>query len=627
MSPLRPGLALAVALSLGFAAPAVASTYYVAPTGNDSAVGSSAAPWATLQKAVDTVGGGDTVLIAPGTYDSFTDTRYHGTGARLTAKNQSKPPVIHGANLYGDAYLTLDHLTIDRVVTMGTHPTNKTQFAHNLTFSNDTFPSSWGQTCLELDDGTYNVTIQRNKLSNCYTGVLGPGDGIADPAARPMTKNIKVLNNTMQHLTFAGMEIGNWNDSVIDGNVIRDVHDPNGVLHNDAIHVMGNSHRLKIRNNTLDDSVQMLFTENYLGANDGLTVTGNVITGGWAYSVQLSGTSNITFSNNTVWKSTYGVIFSAGASGTWAHNIIDRYVPGDGSGTMADSGYNLIGTLVGGFPTVTDLVGVDPMFVGPANGDYHLKTGSPALAIAAGALLPAGTTVAPAPAPTGYAAAILGTSGLASYWRLGETSGTWALDQTNADPGSRGSDVGTGAAGALAGDSDKAMSFAGTSSTDDSISLGDKYDFAGKAPFTVEAWVNPSIVDGTTRRIFSKLGASGGGWDLFLNSYNLAVQRWDDNGADSVAVAPLAVGKWSYVVATYDGTKLSLYVNAAPPAGVFGFLNPAPSLRSIPDTDSVLRIGTRSDGYGPFAGSIDEAAIYTRELTPTEIASHYRAGI
>ena len=45
-----------------------AAEYYVAPTGSDSAAGTMAAPWATLQKGVNTAVAGDTVWIRGGTY-------------------------------------------------------------------------------------------------------------------------------------------------------------------------------------------------------------------------------------------------------------------------------------------------------------------------------------------------------------------------------------------------------------------------------------------------------------------------------------------------------------------------------------------------------------------------------
>jgi parallel beta-helix repeat protein len=47
---------------------AMGATYYVAAGGSDGNTGSSTAPWATLQHAVEMIGPGDTILVGSGTY-------------------------------------------------------------------------------------------------------------------------------------------------------------------------------------------------------------------------------------------------------------------------------------------------------------------------------------------------------------------------------------------------------------------------------------------------------------------------------------------------------------------------------------------------------------------------------
>src|SRR5438045_4185242 len=59
------------------------STYYVASTGSDSAAGSAAAPWKTLQKAANTLAAGDTVHVTAGTYVGFN--RYGKPGGSAAA--------------------------------------------------------------------------------------------------------------------------------------------------------------------------------------------------------------------------------------------------------------------------------------------------------------------------------------------------------------------------------------------------------------------------------------------------------------------------------------------------------------------------------------------------------------
>ena len=53
--------------------------FYVAPGGSDAADGSAPTPWATIQHAADSVAPGDTVHVAPGTYDGAITTDASGT--------------------------------------------------------------------------------------------------------------------------------------------------------------------------------------------------------------------------------------------------------------------------------------------------------------------------------------------------------------------------------------------------------------------------------------------------------------------------------------------------------------------------------------------------------------------
>ena len=65
---LQLSVSLVVLTTWAAAGSARAAEYYVAPTGSDSAAGTMAAPFATLQKGINTAAAGDTVWIRGGTY-------------------------------------------------------------------------------------------------------------------------------------------------------------------------------------------------------------------------------------------------------------------------------------------------------------------------------------------------------------------------------------------------------------------------------------------------------------------------------------------------------------------------------------------------------------------------------
>ncbi len=79
-----------------------APMYYVAPDGDDANDGTESAPWATLQKAADTVVPGSTVFVREGVYDQRVDINVSGSEAEgpITFRNHpDEHPVLDGTNL------------------------------------------------------------------------------------------------------------------------------------------------------------------------------------------------------------------------------------------------------------------------------------------------------------------------------------------------------------------------------------------------------------------------------------------------------------------------------------------------------------------------------------------------
>jgi hypothetical protein len=68
---------------------ALAATYYVAPTGNDSAPGTESKPWKRIQKAANTAKAGDIVLVRGGIYNERVTINVSGSpdGGYITFKN------------------------------------------------------------------------------------------------------------------------------------------------------------------------------------------------------------------------------------------------------------------------------------------------------------------------------------------------------------------------------------------------------------------------------------------------------------------------------------------------------------------------------------------------------------
>jgi hypothetical protein len=219
-----------------------------------------------------------------------------------------------------------------------------------------------------------------------------------------------------------------------------------------------------------------------------------------------------------------------------------------------------------------------------------------------------GAPAAPTAGPS-YSAVVLADAP-AAYWRMGETSGTTMTDaSTNGNTGTYAGTVTLGQPGALAGDKGTAVAFDGhtagaTVPSSPSLTV---------TRITIELWIK-------------KISESGYGiyvaknyFQLLNDSYNGRLQFRATGDADPVlsSSTPLALNRWYYVVATYDGTVASLFID-----GKLDGTHPAVAV--IPQNDGVLYIGRRGDGFFNNA-VLEEVAIYPTALSADRVAAHWRA--
>lgn len=204
----------------------------------------------------------------------------------------------------------------------------------------------------------------------------------------------------------------------------------------------------------------------------------------------------------------------------------------------------------------------------------------------------------------------------ASYWRLAETSSTFA-DQEGVAVGTVVGGMTRGATGALSpADGDAGVDLNGTTGY---IGFGDVYDLATNSPFTIALFIRADALGaGTFPRLVSK-ELSTDGWRLLVVADTGAVIV--SRGASSVfddassAAGAVVVGTVVHVAATYDGTTMRVYIDGA----LSG--TPVASSLSLPGNAAPYTIGATSGGASLFDGLVDEHAIWTRALTAEEIAA------
>ena len=231
-----------------------------------------------------------------------------------------------------------------------------------------------------------------------------------------------------------------------------------------------------------------------------------------------------------------------------------------------------------------------------------------------------------------YREAVMADGPLA-YWRMGVTTGLTVPDETShlndfILQGPKDA-YALGVEGAIAGDGDTAIRFDGIAGNARATNPR-AFDFAGKAPFTIELWAKRETLDHGfhyQHMLTESQGSTGNrtGFDLYVLPEPSAGEKeqtsfqYNALGAESAGFAPLvAPGRWAHYVAAFDGTNITLYVD-----GTADTARPISGPLTL-TTAQLIVGGAEGDNY--FPGAIDEVAIYDKALTNTRIALHRSLG-
>ena len=210
-----------------------------------------------------------------------------------------------------------------------------------------------------------------------------------------------------------------------------------------------------------------------------------------------------------------------------------------------------------------------------------------------------------------------------TYWRLGDAAGssTAADASGNGTVGTVSGGVTFGAGGGVAGTSDTAADFDGSSGL--IVSSQQQYD---PEVYSLQLWFRTTTANGGVLVGFGdqQTGES--------NNYDRHVLMRDDGslefgiwtGQPTTVTSPAGYndGKWHQVVATQGGDGLALYVD-----GRSVGTNPTTSAQAY---SGYWRLGGDrawgGDSSDFFAGTIDEVAISSSALSASQVATDYRVG-
>jgi hypothetical protein len=238
----------------------------------------------------------------------------------------------------------------------------------------------------------------------------------------------------------------------------------------------------------------------------------------------------------------------------------------------------------------------------------------------------------PPDAASAYPSAVI-ADGPIAYWRMGVSLASVVPDESghHNDLLLQGGGFAFGMAGAITGDVDRAIGFDGINSYGIALRPRD-FDFPNGAPFTIECWARREpLAEGGAGEYFQQLVSASAGGPPNRNGYILYLLPADPNpmaihtsfeydAPDQGQIAidgPLAPrSTYAHYVATFDGTKASLYVNGA-----------LASSRAVSGTIqarmSDFVVGREGvTGRYHFAGAIDEVAVYDKALSTLQVTMH-----
>ena len=217
-----------------------------------------------------------------------------------------------------------------------------------------------------------------------------------------------------------------------------------------------------------------------------------------------------------------------------------------------------------------------------------------------------------------YADVVLADSPI-GYFHLDETSGVDAIDATGGASGTYLGNFKLRQPGAFA-DSGTSVGFDGSNG---GVSLAKRFDFTGTMAYSLEAWIQPGTFDGTFHEIGSRWAQppDRAGFTWYQQNAGFGFERDGSGGELQVPDSSTFVeNAWTYVVATYDGTTMAIYVNGRRQAAML-------ATYSTPEVNLATMIGAANGDprSATFLGNIDEYAIYDHALSADSVAAHYAA--
>ncbi len=380
-----------------------AAQYYVSPIGSDTAAGTGAAPWKTLQHAANVVGPGDSVTARAGNYVGF-DLRRSGTAAAPIVFNAEPGVLINsasqvrhndsgtfldGINLEGASYIVVDGFSVSGMPEAGVRSVGFADgFASHITIRNVTSTNNgvWGIFTGHVDD----LLIEKNVTSG---SIKEHGIYVSNSGDRPVIRDNVIFNNHGSGIHMNG-DLSQGGDGIISNAVVSGNRIYNNAIPNPTFPTLGGGSGINmdgVQNSRIENNlvygnhasgISLYKIDGYDGSKNNLVVNNTVYEpsdGRWALNIQSGSTGNMALNNILISDHPFrgAIDISADSLSGFTSNynaVISRFTTNGGNTIQtlaqwrANTGQD-INSLVA---TAANL------FVNSAGNDYHLLTTSPA---------------------------------------------------------------------------------------------------------------------------------------------------------------------------------------------------------------------------------------------------------
>ena len=262
---------------------------------------------AQLDSALRSVGGGDTILLASGTYGDLSLKEKFSQTVTIASADPGRPAVINAMMLRGAANVELKGLKFDYAPGKSDDSPFWIEGARGVTLVDVNIE---GQR-----SGPYGVGIGlRVKNSQDVQLVNSEVADFRNGLSFTNSSNVKVLNTDFRGMSNDAMLLGGMTNMLIQGNDFRDMNSPPAIRHKDMIQFFTGSgspasQDIVIRDNVISNpeaSHGIFFTNPLANAGNlgalyrNVLIEGNDIRSGHTHGISINHGDGVTIRNNTV---------------------------------------------------------------------------------------------------------------------------------------------------------------------------------------------------------------------------------------------------------------------------------------------------------------------------------------